>query len=230
MKKILLLGTVLVLLLTASGSVFAQETLKDKIADKIEEKVVKIDDKLEKVAQKVLGKGVVMGATVTAKDGATLTVTKDGKTVTVVTDSKTIFRRKYWGKSTLDEISVGDVINVHGKWADDTKTKIIAWLIRDTSIQKRNGVFVGKVTGLSASGWVMETVNRGSLTVAISSSTKLVNRKGETIVQADIKVGDRVRVKGLWDKKLSTLTEATHVKDYNLPVVPSITPSVTPTP
>jgi hypothetical protein len=200
--------------LAVESGVF-KETLKGKVKDRMEE-----------AAKKVLGRGAIIGATLTAKNATTLTLTKDGKTFTVNIDTKTILRRRFWGKATLDEMQVGDILNVHGKWTDDTKTVIDAWLVRDTSIEMRFGAFVGRVMSVSSTGWVMETLKRGTQAVTVSAQTKFVNRKGESITQAEIKAGDRVRVKGLWNRKLNTITEVSHVKDYSIPVKP--TPSATP--
>lgn len=149
---------------------------------------------------------------------ATLVVTKDGKDYTVNVDANTQLRRRFWGKATLSEFSAGDTLNVIGKWANDEKTTVDAKLIRDASIQKRFGAFVGEVTSLSSTGWVMKTVQRGDQTVTVSTTTKFINRREQPITQADVKVGDKVRVKGLWDSKANTITEVTGVKDYSLPV------------
>ena len=67
----------------------------------------------------------------TAIAGATLTVSKDGKTYTINTDADTKFRRKFWGKSDLAEFTVGDKLNVIGKWEDDAKTTVDATLVRN---------------------------------------------------------------------------------------------------
>ena len=168
--------------------------------------------------------------TLTAKSGTTLTVEKDGKSYTVLTDDKTQFRRRFWGKSSLDEMLVGHQVNVIGVWTDDAKTTVQARLVRDLSVQKRFGVFFGVVKSLTANGWVMSTVSekRADQTVTVSVSTKFVNRKEETIAQADVAVGHRVRVKGLWDSAANTVTEVAHVKDFNLPVRATV--SATPAP
>lgn len=176
------------------------------------------------------GKAAIGTCTVTGISGTTITCTKDGKTFTVLTDDKTQFRRKFWGKSSLSEIHNGDVVNVIGLWTDDSHTTIQAHLIRDTSIQKRFGVFFGTVTSLTADGWVMDTLRRGSQTVTVGSDTKFVNRREQAITKTDIAVGHRVRVKGLWDSKLSTITEVKQVKDFSLPPKASGTPTPTPTP
>lgn len=170
----------------------------------------------------------------TAKTDTTLTVEKDGKSYTVNIGSKTQLRRRFWGKATLAEMSVGDTLNIIGLWADDAKTTINARLVRDISVQKRFGVFLGEVKSLLTGGWVMSTKSdkRADQTVTVSASTKFVNRKEETLTQADVAVGHKVRVKGLWDTALNTVTDVTHVKDFNLPLrpTPTVRVTVTPTP
>lgn len=171
---------------------------------------------------------------VTAKDGTSITIEKNGKSYMILTDDKTQFLRLYWGKSSYNEIQIGDNVNVFGNWTDATKTTILARSIRDVSIQKRFGVFFGVVQSLTSNGWVMTTITgaRDNQTVTISLSTKLTNRKGDSITQAEVLVGHRVRVKGMWDRANNTVTEVTVVKDFSLPPFPAgtITPSVTATP
>lgn len=176
------------------------------------------------------GRAAISSGEVTAIDGTTLVIKKDDTIITVLTDDKTQFRRRFWGKGFLSEIAVGHSVNVIGQWVDEEKTTIQARIVRDVSIQKRYGVFFGVIQSLTDGGWVMTTVSgkRENQTVTIGASTKLVNRKEETITKTDIVVGHRVRVKGLWDRENNTVTEVTHVKDFNLPVVPTV--SVTPTP
>ncbi|MBI3576695.1 hypothetical protein HY086_01495 [Candidatus Gottesmanbacteria bacterium] len=172
------------------------------------------------------GKAAIGSGTVTAKSGTTLTVSSGGKTFTVLTDDKTQFRFRFWGKGSLAAIQVGDTVNVIGKWQDDAHTTVLARLVRDISLQRRFGAFIGAVKSLLPSGWVMTTVsgNRPDQTVTISSSTKFVNRNEETITKADIVVGHRVRVKGLWDSAVNTITEVKAVKDFSLPPKPTPTP------
>ncbi len=165
------------------------------------------------------GRAAIGTGTVTAKTPSvpgTLTITKDGKTYTVNVDTKTQLRRRFWGKATWEEISIGDMVNVIGRWTDDSHTAINAVLVRDLSIQKKFGVFFGTVTANSGSTLMINT-KRGTETVTTNTSTKFVNRKEETIAKSDIKVGDKVRVRGLWDSKLNTITEVSKIKDYSLP-------------
>lgn len=167
------------------------------------------------------GKAAIINGTITAKTDTTLTVEKDGTSYTVNVSDSTHLRRRFWGKSTTSEFSVGNIVNVYGAWTDDTQTTINARMIRNLSIQKRFGVFIGEVKSLLSGGWVMTTASekRPDQTVTVSSETKFENRKGETIGQADIQIGHKVRVKGLWDNSNNTVTEVVQVKDFSLPIV-----------
>ncbi len=178
------------------------------------------------------GRAAIGSGEVTAKSGTTLTVEKDGKSYTVLTDSQTQFRKRFWGKSSLDEILVGHTVNVIGIWTDDAHTTIQAKVVRDVSLQRRFGVFIGMVQSLTSNGWVMTTLSekRENQTVTISGSTKLVNRREQPITQADILVGHRVRVKGMWDRSTNTVTEVIHVKDFSLPPQAAGTPAPTSAP
>jgi cell division protein FtsB len=172
-------------------------------------------------------------ATITAINGSVLTVIKDGKSFTVNTSSVTKFRRHFWGKSNMSEMSVGNIVNVWGKWTNDTQTVLDAKLIRNMSIMKRYGVFFGKVKSKTDTSFVIESLNRGNQTVFFTSTTKFIDRKEKPINFADIKIGDKVRVKGMWDKSLSKITEASVIKDFSLPVKkvsPTLTPSITTAP
>jgi len=171
-------------------------------------------------------RGWIEKGTVAAISGTTLTLTKDGVTYTVSTDSNTIFRRRFGGKSSIDEISVNDTVNVLGKWQNEEKTQILATHIRDLSIQKRHATFFGTVKTKTDTTLVLTTVNRGEQTVTINTSTKLVNRKMEEITMWDIEVGHRIRVKGIWDLLNKAISEVTQIKDFNIPIQPS--PTATP--
>lgn len=154
----------------------------------------------------------------------------DGKTYQINVLSTTNLVRAFGGKSSLAEFSVGDKVMIFGKFTDSTDTAINANTIRDLSIQKRWGVFFGQITALNSNNFVMQTVERGVQTVYFGTS-KFVNRKEAAINYADLKVGDRVRVKGVWDKTLNQISEVSQIKDFSLPVIaPTSVPSPTPTP
>ncbi len=163
--------------------------------------------------------GTVLSAlTITVQD-------KDGKQYTVKTDAKTQLRRRFWGKiQSVSEFTPGDRLTVIGQWTDDAKTTVLARLIRNTSIQKRTGVFIGTVESKTDGSLVVATINRGTLTVSGFASAKIINRVGKTIPVGDIAVGHRIRVRGLWDMANKTLTDVAEIKDFSIPV-PEIKPT-----
>ncbi len=177
-----------------------------------------VDERKSSISSALSKRVLLSSATLTAKSGDTFTVTKDSKSYSVLTNSETQLRRRFWGKATLDEMQVGDSVNIIGVWTDDTKTTIQARLVRDISIQKRFGIFVGVIKSMSGNTFILEAVQRGPQTVTVDSATKITNRNGQTIPQSDLTVGHRVRVRGMWNNANSTITEVVGIKDYSLPV------------
>jgi len=149
---------------------------------------------------------------------------KDGKIYQVNITERTQLRRHFWGKSSLSEFSVGDEVNVIGRYTDETKSTIEAVLIRNKSIQKRWGVFFGEVTAKNSDNFVIKTINRGDLTVYFGSA-KFVDNSGNQSSYDALSVGSRVRVKGVWDKDLKKISEVDEVKIFNKKV--SLTPKLT---
>ena len=129
---------------------------------------------------------------------------------TVNFDENTVLRRKFGGESNTTEFSVGDRIVVKGKKSLTTEYTIDAKAIRNMSIEKKNGVFNGKVKNLSGSTFDIETVGRDTQKVTVSDETKFikvsVEGKNEGSL-ADLQNDQTVVVKGLWDRKLKTVTE-----------------------
>lgn len=191
-----------------------RQELKNSIRDKLRDETA-----TRPGVRKLLrgGRIAVGSGELTAINETTLTVTKESKNYTVLTDGNTKFRRKFWGESSLAELTVGDKLNIIGTWDDEAKTTIKAKLVRDLSIQKRHGVFFGTINSKSEIGFTMDIVRRGSQNITVGSNTKYINRKGESISLADLAVGHRVRVRGLWNSNLSTITEVVRVKDFTLP-------------
>lgn len=154
--------------------------------------------------------------------GATLTLlAKDGKTYTIMTDTSKLLRR-FGGKSQLDEFSVGDEVMVIGTYTDASQTTINARLIRNGSVQKRFGAFFGTVTSKTTTDFVIESERRGKQTVKFSTAAKIVDRTSKPITFNAIQIGDKVRVKGVWDNKLNIITvadaEREGIKDFSIPV------------
>ncbi len=171
----------------------------------------------------------IVNGVITAVNGSTLTVSKDGTNYTVLIDAKTKCVRHFWGKCSVSELSVNDKVNVWGTIVPSTNstntTTIQAKLIRDLSIMKRFGAFIGDVTAKSSDSFTIQSKARGTQTIFFISSTKWMNRKEESITFADIQVGHRVRVKGTWDKANNKVMDVKEVKDFSLPAKGSVTPT-----
>lgn len=164
------------------------------------------------------GKVVIRDASVVSIDNATdFTISAGGKDYSVHTDANTKFRRKFWGKGAFSDLAKGDMVSIIGTWTDNNHTAINAAMVRDLSVQKRHGVFIGTIDSLSGMTFTLKSVRRGDIKVTLDSSTKLINHKGQAITLSDMANGQRVRVRGLWDKTAGTLTEVTQVKDFSLP-------------
>lgn len=195
--------------------------------------VKKLENKIEKRISKIELLPVFLNNSVISSLGTnSLVVSHEGKTYTINIDAKTQLSRRFWGKMQFSEMQVGDKVNIVGRWTDDTKTALLASHIRDLSLQKRNGVFIGKVTAVTSASWTIDTPNRGTQTVTFSSTTKVTNRKGQSLKSSDVLVDHIIRVRGLWDKQANNITEVSAVKDYTLPLQPkaSASPSATPAP
>lgn len=166
--------------------------------------------------RKHFGPVILANAIITMINGTSMTVTDNGATYTVLTDTNTVFVRRFFGRSNIGQFSVGDHIYVRGMWSDSAKTIADADYIRDISIQERHDTFSGTVTSLSSNGFDMQSRERGSIPVSVSSNSKLLDKNGNTISLSQISVNDSVTVDGMWDRILNTAT-ATWIKDYSLP-------------
>jgi len=88
------------------------------------------------------------------------------------------------------------------------------------------GKTAGKIKSISGNTFVLEAAQRGDQTVRVdSNTTKIVNRREEKIAFSDLKIGDRVRVTGLWDSTLKIIEEVRTIKDWSLPPKPTLTPT-----
>lgn len=251
-KKTIITFIFVAALLLVPSYVIAEDTVDDtERKGRIEERVEKLREKmesiklnegdgkntlndrkgiLEKIKETVINKGArIANGTVTAVNGATFTVETDEETFTVTTDDKTRCQRHFWGKCTLSEIAVNNKVNVWGRFTNDTKTTMKAHLIRNLSIMKRHGTFLGDVISKDGNTIVIKSKEREEQTVTVISTTKYVMRNMKPSTLADIQVGHRVRVKGVWDKTNNTITEVTSIKNYSLPLKTNISTTPNPT-
>ncbi len=152
--------------------------------------------------------------TISAINGSVITLTaRNGKSYTVNTTTSTKFIRHFGGLSRLSEFSVNDKILVFGS-LDTTTNTITAKRIRDYSVQKFNGTFVGLVTAKEATNVTLKT-HRGTQVAIFDANTTFVNRHGKAITFSTITVGDRLRLSGTWDKTLNKITEIKKIWDLS---------------
>ncbi|HKC76726.1 MAG TPA: hypothetical protein VKF37_21355 [Chloroflexota bacterium] len=145
---------------------------------------------------------------------ATLTVQAGSTTVTVTVPATTEFERRYNGRSSLDELTVGDRITAYGSFEHGTTTTFDARSIKDWSIQHAYTRVVGSVATVQ-NGVVTLRVARGRsehspywhgevVWVTLPSST-LVTSGSVTATVGAVQPGVRVLVLGLYDRASRSL-------------------------
>jgi hypothetical protein len=177
-----------------------------------------IKQKMEEFRSRVWGMVAIVKGTIKSKGDNYLVMIIDGKDVTVNVTDKTKLRRRFWGNADWEEMQVGDLLQVMGKWTAADKTAINALFIRDLSIQKVRAVLVGKIISIDGNVIKLNTVARGDQTVTVDGATEYFNRNEAAIVLADLKTGHRIRVKGVWNRTAKAMIEVSQIKDFDLPV------------
>lgn len=188
-----------------------KKAVKNRLEDNFLNKVKSFLKKNLRFEARVSGEITVIGTDSFSIEG------EDGTFEINVTD-KTQLLMKFGGKSKLGDFKVGDEVKVFGKFTDETKLTIDAKVVKNNSIQKRKGAFFGKVTVKNDDNFVMETLKRGIQTVYFETA-KFVQRNEKDMTYSDVKVGDRVRVKGTWDKSLNKITDIIQIKDFSITAI-----------
>lgn len=216
MKKqliaLLVAGAVAPMLLSISAYAAVYPT---RVVTKMEKKQT-LKETLKTKAKK-MGLSAKLTGEITAISGNTLSVKQGDKSYTVNVGDSTKLYRRFGAKATLSEFAVGNKINIVGTWTDESKIAINASYIRDVSVMKKFGTFVGKVTSKSDGSFVIEPKVRQTQTIMVSSTTKYTDRNKNAITYADIAVGDRVQTRGVWDKSNKKVIETSEVRDLTLP-------------
>lgn len=127
------------------------------------------------------------------------------KDFTVVVNDKTKFVRRYWGKSSLAELTVGDSLHINGKFNKE-RAAFTANLIKNDSMHVTLRVQNGKIDSINAadSSFVLKKKDV-ALTVKVDAKTKLVKEEGVVITFADLKVGDEVHARGVINTQTKVL-------------------------
>ena len=134
--------------------------------------------------------------TVSSVSGSMFTLAANNGATYTVDASAAKTHRRFGAMMQVGDIQAGDNVVVKGT-ADGSTIK--ASVIRDTSLQAKNGVFSGKVTAVNGSSFTVQSGARGAQTVNTDSTT-VFKKNGQTAQLSDVVVGSQVRVTGVWDK------------------------------
>lgn len=116
---------------------------------------------------------------------------------------------------------MGDKVNVTGNFINSSKTIMEATLIRNLSIVKRRGVIFGTITAVGGNTLTIKPKDHVLQKVTVTSKTSYVDRSESKLLFSQLKVGDQIRVKGMWDRGTNTVTEVTQIKDFSQPLTGS---------
>lgn len=128
--------------------------------------------------------------------------TRAGNTITVNTETAQLLRKPNT-TITIADIKVGDEVVVMGTKVDSTN--ITAITVYDKVAKPKRVEAQGIVTAKTDTSLTIQGKHGSTTTITTNGDTK-VTEKGTAITLADIEVGNKVKVEGLWDKILNIFT------------------------
>ncbi len=138
--------------------------------------------------------------TVTAVSGSTITIqTKDNKTLTVQAATAKIIRIPRT-EISVSNIAVGDMVHVTGTKSNST---INASVVYDLSSNLKPAKAKGTVTSIDGNTMTVQTKDNKTATVNVTADTQVVTSNNQTGTTADVQVGSKVKLFGLWDNILN---------------------------
>lgn len=159
-------------------------------------------------------------AVITAIDTETKTITAEKNDVSYVIDaSKAIFKRKYGARCDIYELMVGDYIRV---WGVISGTNITAIKVKDYSIQRWRGSFVGTITtidseiysdnkGQTFRQFEIKSHYRGNQIIRVYDTTQ-IKYKRTSKAFTDLAIGQKIVAKGIWNNTQSLVYNTKWVK------------------
>ncbi|MDI6778472.1 MAG: DUF5666 domain-containing protein [Patescibacteria group bacterium] len=167
------------------------------------------------------GNGIQLkNALITSVDDRSNTViaAKDGTEYAIDVSNATI-RRRYGAKCDFYELMTGDYIWV---WGTMSGTNITAGKVKDMSIQKWKGSFVGTITSIDSATYTdgegksyqqfeIESRHRGDQIIRVYSTTSIKYR-GKAKTFSDLAIGQEVVAKGTWNNTHSFVYDTNWVK------------------
>lgn len=145
-----------------------------------------------------------------------------GEIITVSYDDKTNFVRRFKGSASVDELAPGDELFIAGRVGDDGI--ILAKMVRDNSIfragvDRRLGSIVSIYTSTNVikAEFVKTRIEAGSEWAVTYTETTEIWKDGKKALEADLKVGDVIRVEGVANANTMTVAAtkiAAHSVDF----------------
>lgn len=128
------------------------------------------------------------------------------KSLIVKIDAKTKFVRRYLGKSSLEEMAVGDDLRIVGKTNEDgtINATIIQNNFLTMTLKVNNGII--ESVNSAESSFVLKYANGKVLTIKVNEKTKIVIPGFEKPTFADLKSGNIVHVRGIMNNKTKIIT------------------------
>jgi hypothetical protein len=141
--------------------------------------------------------------TVNAISGTTITLSTSKGSISIDASNAKLVRR-FGAAMLITDAQVGDQLVVRGILSTDA-TSLVASMVRDMSLQARNGTFSGKIVSVGSNSFMLQSNVRGGQTINITSST-VIKRNGQAAQFSDLAAGQSVRVSGVWDRTNSNVT------------------------
>lgn len=249
MKKKILLSAVILVVLSMALPAFA-EGPKDKgnVPLRERERVVATSttSTVRKQPEKYVRRNANLSGTVVAMSGSVLPAKitvklekvspkKDarwagaypvsGKEIVVVVDSNTKFVRKYWNKSNLEEVAVGDKIDLKIKTNQDGS--VTASYIRNESLGWTIKAHNGVISNIDTANKTFTLNQRNGQVVAVKMDDKtkvFVSSSTSTTAISDLKNDQLVHVRGAYNSR-TKLIAASAVR-VSLPKIENTTSTV----
>lgn len=180
---------------------------KAKKEEKAEAKTEKkeTDEKTEATEKKVhTPKQNMTSGTVVSISGTDINLKlANGTTMTIHTTGAK-FVRHFGAAMTLADVQTNDHLLVKGTV---TGSEVAATVIRDQSLQAKNGTFVGTISTISAADhtFALQSKARGMQQIMVTDTTKYT-LKGKAASMSDLAAGQTVRLSGVWDRTNSNVT------------------------
>ncbi|MEK9154505.1 MAG: hypothetical protein AAB596_00290 [Patescibacteria group bacterium] len=156
----------------------------------------------------------IKAAKVTEVSSSTLGISVFGYNYKIDISSAKVLRYS-WGISTVDEYSVGDIINVFGYLDQSNLYLIHAQTVRNVSIQNIHTVFKGTIVSVSSStnSFVLQTGERGNQTVNILAGVRIIIGAFVGTV-GDLRAGEKAVVRGTWNRTQNSIQANLIIMDY----------------